>query len=219
MKIKKIDFFAMLNLGLFLLMCVFRYYARFIHYRGIEHIEEFFVYASVIICAILLLWWVFRHYPFDAMILVLLQIGIVMHFSGAFVQMDGGRLYDAHVLGIQYDKYVHFVNAFSATLLVSRLFQIQGIALTRVNSLLLMLVVLGLGAVIEIVEYIVVLTVPSNGVGGYDNNMQDLMANFCGALGFLILRPALARLQSAIFGKATGQAVAVGLGALPERVV
>jgi uncharacterized membrane protein YjdF len=116
-----------------------------------------------------------------------------MHFSGAFVQIDGARLYDAHVFGIQYDKYVHFVNSFSATLLVSRLFQIQHIALTRVNNVFLMLVVLGMGAIIEIVEYMVVLTVPNNGVGGYDNNMQDLMANFCGALCFLFVRSVMAK--------------------------
>ncbi len=148
-----------------------------------------------------------------------LQIGIAMHFSGAFVQIEGGRLYDAHVLGLRYDKYVHFVNAFSATLLVGRLFQIQSIALTRVNSVLLMLVVLGLGAVIEIVEYVVVLTVPANGVGGYDNNMQDLMANFCGASAFLLLRPALARLHGAIFRGTSGQGLKVGLGVSPERVI
>lgn len=216
---KKIDFFAMINIGLFLIMCVFRYYARFIHYRGIEHIEEFFVYAVVIISSIVFLWWIFRHYAFDAMILVLLQIGIVMHFSGAFVQIDGARLYDALVLGVRYDKYVHFVNAFSATLLVGRLFQIQGITLTRVNSVLLMLVVLGLGAVIEIVEYLVVLSVPHNGVGGYDNNMQDLIANFCGALSFLLFRPSFARLQMAVRRKFDRHAAKVGLGGLPKRVI
>lgn len=216
---KKIDFFVLVNLGLFLTLCVFRYYARFIQYRGIAHIQEFFVYAVVIICSILFLWWIFRHYPFDAMILLLLQVGIVMHFSGAFVQIDGARLYDVQILGIRYDKYVHFVNAFGCTLLMSRLFQIQGIALTRVNCVLLLMVVLGLGAVIEIVEYLVVLTVPSNGVGGYDNNMQDLMANFVGALSFLLLRTPLTRLQRTIRRKVGRHATKVGLGVLPERVI
>jgi hypothetical protein len=59
--------------------------------------------------------------------------------------------------------------------------------------LFVLLVVLGLGAVIEIVEYVVVLTVPRNGVGGYDNNMQDLIANLCGAGAFLMLGATLAR--------------------------
>ncbi len=185
---KKIDIFVAVNLVLFLVMCVFRYYARFIHYRGIEHIQEFFIYAAAIICGIAVLWWWFRHYPFDATLLVLLQVGIVMHFAGAFVQIDGGRLYDVNLLGIRYDKYVHFVNAFSATVLVSRLFQIQHIVPTGFNSVFLVMVVLGLGAVVEIVEYGVVLTVPNNGVGGYDNNMQDLIGNFCGSVFFVIAR-------------------------------
>ena len=47
----------------------------------------------------------------------------------------------------------------------------------------------------EIVEYGVVLTVPNNGVGGYDNNMQDLIANFCGSISFLLLRPLFVRLS------------------------
>ncbi len=190
---KKIDYFVAVNTALFLVLCVFRYYARFIQYRGAEHIEEFFIYAVVILCGIFVLWRVFRHYPFDAVILILLQVGIVMHFSGAFVLIEGGRLYDASILGIRYDKYVHFVNSFGAALLVSRLFQIQRIPITRVNSIFLLMVVLGLGAVIEIVEYMVVLTVPNNGVGGYDNNMQDLMSNLCGGIGFLLWRHTLGR--------------------------
>jgi len=190
---KKIDVFVAVNILLFLVLCVFRYYARFIEYRGIEHIEEFFIYAGVIVAGIVLLWWVFRGYPFPALPLVLLEVGIAMHFSGAFVLVDGGRLYDTLLLGIRYDKYVHFVNAFCIALLVSHLFQVQRIEPTIINSVILLFVVLGLGALIEIVEYTVVLTVPQNGVGGYDNNMQDLIANFCGTLSFLVLRASIGR--------------------------
>ncbi len=186
MNLKKIDLFVGVNLMLFLILCVFRYYARFIEYRGAEHLEEFFIYAAVIIAGVILLWLVFRHYRFDPVILMCLQTGIVMHFCGAFVLIDGGRLYDAHLLGIRYDKYVHFVNAFAATALIARLFEIQHIALTRVNRVFVLLVVLGLGAIIEIVEYGVVLTVPRNGVGDYDNNLQDLVSNLCGAIGYLV---------------------------------
>lgn len=184
--VARIDLFAALNLLLFLLLCVFRYHARFIQYRGAEHIEEFFIYATVIVAGIGLLWAVFRRYAFDPVILTCLQVGIVMHFCGAFVQIDGGRLYDAHLLGLRWDKWVHFVNAFAAAALMSRLFEIQHIALTTVNRVFVLLTVLGLGAVIEIVEYGVVLTVPRQGVGDYDNNMQDLIANLCGATAHLV---------------------------------
>lgn len=185
---KKIDAFALTNVVLFVLLCVFRYYARFVQYRGAAHIGEFFVYAAVIMVGIAILWFVFRHYEFEGSTLLLVQLGILMHFSGAFVMIDNHRLYDQVLFGLRYDKYVHFVNAFAATVLISRLFRIQKIALTRSNNVFVVLVVLGLGAVIEIVEYAVVLTVPQNGVGGYDNNMQDLMANLAGACSFMLAK-------------------------------
>lgn len=35
---------------------------------------------------------------------------------------------------------------------------------------------------VEIVEYLVTLTVVNNGVGGYDNNTQDMIANLAGSI-------------------------------------
>ena len=55
-----------------------------------------------------------------------------------------------------------------------------------------------LGAIIEMVEYGVVLTFETNGVGDYDNNMQDLLANFCGSLIYLALRAGLGGVTSLI---------------------
>jgi hypothetical protein len=54
-----------------------------------------------------------------------------------------------------------------------------------------LLVVLGLGAVVEIVEYFVVLTVAHQGVGDYHNNLQDLVANLVGASTHLLVRQGL----------------------------
>ena len=221
MNLRKIDLFVAVNLFLFLVLCVFRYYARFVEYRGAEHVEEFFIYAAVIVGGVVLLWLVFRHYQFDPVILMCLQVGIVMHFCGAFVLIDGGRLYDAHLLGIRWDKYVHFANSFAATALIARLFEIQHIALTRVNRVFVLLVVLGLGAVIEIVEYGVVLTVPRNGVGDYDNNLQDLISNLCGAianLAWLAARqhvPQTRTRLTAVAPSADGQPVAAQPPRLP----
>lgn len=190
---RKLDTFAAFNAVLFLLLCVFRYHARFVAYRGAEHIEEFFIYAGAILVGIGVLWWRFRTRSFDGALLVLLEAGILMHFAGAFVPIEGGRLYDAHLLGVRYDKYVHLVNAFAVTALVMRLFRVQGIAASATNGVFLVLVVLGLGALVEIVEYLVVLTVPNNGVGDYDNNMQDLIANVAGVSAWLAFRTARAR--------------------------
>lgn len=212
---KKIDVFAAVNGMLFLVLCVFRYHARFLEYRGAEHIEEFFVYAGAIIAVILLLWRLFRHYEFDGTVLLLVQMGILLHFAGAFVQIDGHRLYDAHLLGLRYDKYVHFANAFAASILIARLFQIQHIALTPINSVFVMLVVLGLGAVVEIVEYFVVLTVAHQGVGDYHNNLQDLVANLVGAATHLLVRQGL--MARARRGERCLAAAAAALPAPPRR--
>jgi hypothetical protein len=56
------------------------------------------------------------------------------------------------------------------------------------QGLVIILIVLGVGAFIEISEYIVMKTVPGNGVGGYDNNMQDLMANLAGSTVYIMLK-------------------------------
>lgn len=187
--------FAGVNVVLFLVLCVFRYHDRFVQYRGPGHLEEFFVYAIMILGCIAFLWWVFRDHPFDTLVLVLIQTGIFMHFGGAFIQIEAGRLYDAHFLGIRYDKYVHFFNAFAVAYLISRLYQTMRIPLTFPHNLTLLFTVVGLGAGVEIVEYGVMLTVEANGVGGYDNNMQDLLANLCGSTTFVITLMSSRRLR------------------------
>ncbi len=193
---RKLDVFAAINAALFVVLCVFRYHDRFVALRGAGHMEEFFVYAGVILAAIVVLWWRFRDWGFDGSLLALVQLGILMHFAGAFVPVDGRRLYDAHLMGIRYDKYVHVVNAFAVTALVDRIFEIRRMPRTALNAIMLVMVVLGLGALAEIVEYGVVLTVPNNGVGEYDNNMQDLVANLSGSLLFLAVRLAFWRSES-----------------------
>lgn len=177
-----IDAFALVNVALFIAMCVFTYYARFVKYRGAANIREFFVYASVLIVGIGLLWRFFRGYALALPLLLLIQAGILAHFAGAFVQWDGHRLYDFVLWGIRYDKLVHFANAFVAARVVWHIGERHGMRLDHFSRLLTGLSVLGLGAIVEIVEYAVVKTVPGNGVGGYDNNMQDLAANLVGTL-------------------------------------
>jgi hypothetical protein len=57
--------------------------------------------------------------------------------------------------------------------------------LRHLRDFIVLFVVLGLGAMVEMFEYIVTRHLPQNGVGGYDNNMQDLIANFVG--GFIAI--------------------------------
>ena len=182
----QIDGFVAVNTVLFLVMAAVRYQDRFVAYWGHDHLEEFFLYSAAILVAIGVLWRIVRRYHLDLAVLLVVQAGILLHYAGGFVPVDGRRLYDVYLLGIRYDKYVHLFNGFAAAFLMARLFRIQGIVLTPVNRTLLVFVVLGLGGIVEIVEYLVMLTLPKAGVGGYDNNMRDLIANLCGSVGYVV---------------------------------
>lgn len=188
LKPKKIDFFGAFNLGLFTWMCHFVYYQRFIDYRGAGNIDEFFTYALFIIVAIGIGWWYFRRFNFPTSILFLLQLGILIHFMGGLLPIQDGRLYDTIILRIRFDKYVHSFNSFVAALLIHHLFKILKVHLPCIRNFVILMFVLGLGATIEIIEYIVLLTVPDSGVGGYHNNMQDLLANLAGGLFFIFVQ-------------------------------
>jgi putative membrane protein len=179
-RLSRIDIFTLINLSLFLLVAYFAYYDRFVHYRGAANIHEFFFYAGVIITMILVVWRFSRHVWVPLHILFLIQAGILIHFAGAFVEYDGARLYDHIFLGIRFDKYVHFTNAVIATIVTLYVFKRREFPQTPLTLLVTMLVVMGLGAFVEIVEFLVVMTIPDNGVGLYVNNLSDMVANFVG---------------------------------------
>lgn len=183
-----LDIFVLINLGLLLMMIIFVYYERFEHYRGPGNVYEFLIYATLLIAIILALWIWFRKLAFSNTILLLLQIGILAHFAGAYVPMNGGRLYDAVFFGIGYDKYVHFYNAFVVAATINQIFARLQVHIPMVYGLVLLLIVLGLGAIVEIVEYLVVLTIPDNGVGDYHNNLRDMIANLVGGSTFVLAR-------------------------------
>lgn len=184
---KNMDTFVLLNVALFGFMCYLVYYDRFVIYRGAENIMEFFLYAVLIFLAILIAWHYLRAYSFSSCLLIIAEIGILMHFSGGLVQLNGSRLYDNYFFGVRYDKYVHLANSFTACFLVKQLIDRLDLKPHYLESVFIVSVVLGLGAIIEIIEYIVTRTIPNHGVGGYDNNMQDLIANLGGGLLFVFI--------------------------------
>ena len=188
-KITNIDIFALINFCCFLFMCYAAYFNRFIHYRGREYLNEFIIYAIAILLTILAVWRITRRIPFPTWILVPLQIGILIHFTGGLSIFNNHRMYDTIIFNIRYDKYVHLINACSGGFVLHKLY-FERIELKQwLKDLQIIVLILGIGAVIEIIEYLVTLTVDINGVGGYNNNMRDLIANLTGAmLSVLMLR-------------------------------
>jgi len=185
-KITNKDLFAIVNIFLFLWMCYISYFDYFIHYRGYEYINEFFVYAILILMAILLAWRITRFISVSAQLLILLQIGIVINFAGGLIVLNDNRLYDNIFFGLRYDKYVHIINAFIGGILFWELYFKRLNLKLWIKNLQLIILVLGIGAVFEIIEYLVSLTIDINGVGNYDNNMQDLISNFIGAAASIL---------------------------------
>ena len=182
LKITGVDLFALINTLLFLWMCYAAYFDRFIHYRGQAYIWEFFFYAILILAVILTAWTRTRHNPVPAWLLLSVQAGILMHFAGGLAILHEKRLYDKIIFSIRYDKYVHVVNASLGAFLLYKIY-FEKLALKGwLRDLQLMMMTLGIGALVEIIEYLVTLTVTTNGVGGYDNNMQDLISNFTGVI-------------------------------------
>jgi putative membrane protein len=113
---------------------------------------------------------------------------ILIHFAGGIVHIDQKRLYDNIFFSIRFDKYAHFINSLIGAILVDRVLHYLDFRMKMLQGLVIILIVLGVGAFIEISEYIVMKTIPGNGVGGYDNNMQDLIANLSGSAVYIMLK-------------------------------
>lgn len=185
---KNTDWFIFINVGLFLLMCYVSYYDRFTKYRGEANVHEFFLYAIFLVGAMLWAERFFKPYTIPTKFLILAQVGITIHFAGGLVIVDGRRIYDLIILGIRYDKYVHFINASALAYALGNMAWFNRWERRIERDLVLFATILGFGAMIEIVEYLVTLTVKTHGVGDYDNNMCDMIANALGTISFIAIR-------------------------------
>lgn len=185
-QLRNTDIFVLINIGLFLVMCYVSYYDRFVKYRGGANIHEFFFYAIFLIGAMFLGSRFLRHYSVPTHLLTLAQIGICLHFTGGLVIVEGKRVYDLIFFGVRFDKYVHFINALTGAYALSRMKWFDIFARKGERDLILFVSILGFGGVIEIVEFLVTLTVKNHGVGDYDNNMGDMLANAIGTGVYII---------------------------------
>lgn len=188
-KITNKDLFAIGNILLFIWLCYAVYFERFIHYRGREHLWEFFVYAVAILIVILFAWILTRQINIHSKLLIFAEIIILIHFAGGLIILNESRLYDNIFFGIRFDKYSHIIQTFMGGFILYELHFKKLNLKWWIKDIQLMMMILGIGAVFEIVEYLVTLTVDINGVGDYDNNMQDMISNFIGvAVSILFIR-------------------------------
>ncbi|USN99232.1 MAG: DUF2238 domain-containing protein [Phycisphaeraceae bacterium] len=156
---------------------------------------EFVLYAVALVIEIALVTVLHRRVGLSGPVLWCLAIWAVLHMAGGTVPA-GSALLDAgaskpvlygvrlHPWTPRYDQIVHAFGFFAATLaaweaIVSfmRPDQRPGVG----QALAAALVGMGLGAVNEVIEFVMTLTLPETGVGGYTNTGWDLVSNTVGS--------------------------------------
>lgn len=145
------------------------------------------LYSLAVLALLTAFWLVIRRHEYPVWAIVALQLSVVGHVAGRFVVLDDLPLYRAHLLGIPGDKVIHAFNSAAGAVFVTALFRRLGLVLKGWEGFIVLMVVSGAGALVEIVEYGGTLVLPMTHVGDYANNMQDLIANLLGALAGWVL--------------------------------
>ncbi|HZJ02157.1 MAG TPA: DUF2238 domain-containing protein [Thermoleophilia bacterium] len=154
---------------------------------------EFLYYMVLMVGLIIFVIAYHRDLKMSTAILIALSFVGLLHLMGGHLYFDGTRLYDVHLIGniIRYDNFVHAVGIFVITLVlysalvphVDRSVRGSGWVL----SVVLVLMAMGVGAIIEVVEFGAVLFFDAGeAVGGYRNNSTDLLFNLAGSLVGLV---------------------------------
>ena len=182
MQLRRFDILALIDVTLWAWMAWSVQRKRLAFFRGEFSQTEFFFYASLITVVLVLSWASLRRFAWHPALLGMVEVAALVAILAGLVTTDGTRLYDCVLFSIRFDKYVHLICSLVAALGVGAILTAFGARPRRLEGAVIVLVVLGGGAIWEIVEYLVVRTFPDAGVGAYDNNMQDLMANLAGGL-------------------------------------
>lgn len=113
------------------------------------------------------------------------------NLAGGIYLVDGQPLYVKRLLGdIRYDKPFHTVAtaiaAWAAYEVIAR--WADGRATRPAIAVAAVLVAAGVGALVEIVEFVGSITIENANVGGYGDTMLDLVVNTAGAIVAVILQ-------------------------------
>jgi hypothetical protein len=153
---------------------------------------EFIIYVGVIIFFLFLVALSIQKVSYTYAALVGLTVWSALHLAGGGVVVGDGRLYDVMLIKLssnypifRYDQFVHMWGFAASTLVAfSLLRKIISFPMDFSIPLNIVLIMagLGMGALNEILEFLVDLAVPESGVGGYLNTSLDLCADLIGAI-------------------------------------
>ena len=153
---------------------------------------EFVIYVGVILFFICIVGISLKKVDYTLGTLVGLTVWSALHLAGGGIMIGEGRLYDVMLIQLsetypiwRYDQLVHIWGFGASTLVV---FSLLAGPLKRPveNPIALGIVLvmggLGMGALNEILEFVVSIFVPQSGVGGYINTSLNLCADLIGAI-------------------------------------
>lgn len=166
---------------------------------------EFLIYLGVIVFFLSLIGATRNRVDYTLASLTGLTVWAALHLAGGGIPVRGGVLYNVILIPLsenwpvlRYDQLVHIWGFGAATLVMADVLRTAAADLRRhpaATGVVLVMAGLGVGALNEIVEFLVTLAVPESGVGGYINTSLDLCADLIGALLALICLRFCRRLQ------------------------
>ncbi|OIO80218.1 hypothetical protein AUJ84_04195 [Candidatus Pacearchaeota archaeon CG1_02_32_132] len=152
---------------------------------------EFLGYIAILVILFLVVAGTLRRTKFGYGILWGLSIWGLLHMLGGGLIVKGATLYSLQLIPIWVTEnfYVlkmdQFIHAYLYFVVVFAIWHLLKGNLKKKHWLVfvaLALISVGIGALNEIVEFMMVLFLESSGVGGYYNNAWDLVFNTLGAL-------------------------------------
>jgi len=133
-----------------------------------------------------------KHVEYPSYVLWGLLLWAILHMLGGVLMANGNVVYTFIVYPIigepynilKYDQVIHAYGFFIATLVM---FVVLKKYLPKqygwwAVGIVVAMAGLGLGAFNEIIEFLMVVTLPHTNVGGYENTALDLVFNFIGAV-------------------------------------
>ncbi len=154
---------------------------------------EFIAYAGVITFIFTLLYSTLDKTRIPASILAGISIWGLLHMMGGSIPTADGVLYNwkmypffdggGELYILKFDQFVHLYLYAVVALLFLHL--LRNYFANKHSQILIgfiaVMASMGIGAMNEIIEFIAVLSVPDNNVGGYINTALDIVFNFAGA--------------------------------------
>lgn len=167
------------------LLVVLTAVAAFVVYGLSVDSKWIWVYAPISLMFTGLVMLFHRRAGFSKGLLLALALVIVGNLAGGVLEVNGEILYLKQVFGdLQYDKVFHATATGAASWASWQL--LGGWGLQRGRFFAALMMGAGGGALVEIFEFVGTKLLDTN-VGGYDNNMQDLIANTSGSLVALMI--------------------------------